>query len=93
MHKLADSYLVLTGPKSAATTSRGSLRPLVISNVYVFEMAELVSELRKRGVKLGVAMSVAQSYWEEAEIYPRQTNKKLELTKKQGRLLRLFSDE
>jgi hypothetical protein len=92
VHELADYYLVLTGPKSAATTSIGSSRPLVISNVYLFEMRKLMNKMRKRGVKIGVATSVTQSYWEEAEIYPLETNKKLELTEEQVRLLDLFSD-
>jgi len=91
VHELADYYLVLTGPKTAPTTSRGSSRPLVISNVYLFEMRELVDKLRKRAVKIGIATSVAQSYWKEAEIYPHATNKKLELTKDKVRLLQLFS--
>jgi len=88
---LADYYLVLTGPKSAATTSRKSSRPLVISNVYLFKMTELISKLRKRGVKIGIATSVAKSYWTEAEIYPHKTNDKLELTREQARLLELFA--
>lgn len=91
VHELADYYLVLTGPKSAATTSRGSFRPLVISNVYLFEMAELVSRLGKRGVKLGIATSVAQLYWAEAEIFPREINDRLKLTKEQVRWLKLFT--
>jgi hypothetical protein len=89
--ELADYYLVLTGPKSAAATSRGRMRPLVISNVYLFGMETLVRSLRKRGVKLGIATSVAKSYWTEAEIYPYNRNKKLELTEDQRRLLQLFS--
>lgn len=89
--ELADYYLVLTGPKTAPTTSRGSSRPLVIAHVYLFEMHKLLKELRKRGVKIGIATSVAQSYWEEAEIYPQNTNKRLKLTREQLDLLNLFS--
>jgi len=91
LNNLADYYLVLTGPKSPPTTSRGESRPIVISNVYLFDMRNLVSKLEKRGVKIGVATSVAKSFWEEAEIYPNQTNRILELTREQIRLLELFT--
>jgi len=91
LDNLADYYLVLTGPKSAATTSRKSSRPIVISNVYLSKMTELISKLRKRGVKIGIATSVAKYYWAEAEIYPHKINDKLELTREQVRLLELFA--
>lgn len=90
LNNLADYYLVLTGPKSKAITSRGSSRPLIISNVYLFEMTKLIKKLRKRRVKIGIATSVANSYWKEAELYPHKINDKLELTKEQIRLLELF---
>lgn len=35
--ELLDYCLVLTGPASAAVSSRGRLRPWAISNVYIFE--------------------------------------------------------
>jgi len=91
LDNLADYYLVITGPKSAQTTSRGTSRPMVISSVYLFEMAQLVSELKKSGVKIGVATSVRKSSWENAEIFPYKTNKKLELTEEQKKMLELFS--
>ena len=91
LDNLADYYLVLTGPKSAATTSRESSRPIVISDVYLFKMPELVSRLRKRGAKIGNATSVAKYYWAEAEIYPHKVNEELELTREQSRLLELFA--
>jgi hypothetical protein len=43
-----DTYLVMTGPRSGAPTSRGRTRPWVISQVYLFEHAVLVAELRGR---------------------------------------------
>ena len=88
---LADYYLVLTGPKSLAATSRGQSRPIVIDHVYLFEMKGLVNSLKRLGVKIGIATSVAKSYWEKAEIYPRQAKRILELTKEQKELLGLFS--
>jgi len=91
LDNLADYYLVLTGPKAQPTTSRGKSRPLIISNVYLFEMSELINKLKKRGVKIDVATSVAKPYWAEAEIYPHRASKKLSLTKDQVRLLELFA--
>jgi hypothetical protein len=93
LQNLADYYIVLTGPASPPMNSRGASRPIVISHVYLFEMAGLVNTLRKRGIKIGVATSVAKSYWKEAEIYPNQANKRLELTKEQIRLLKLVSTQ
>lgn len=34
---VSDHYLVLTGPPSAGASSRGQVRPWIISNVYLFE--------------------------------------------------------
>ena len=88
---LADYYLVLTGPKSAPVSSKGKARPIVISQVYLFKMVELVDKLKRRGVKIGVATSLANCYWEDAEVYPRQANKTLRLTEEQMMRLELFS--
>ena len=88
---LADYYLVLTGPKSEPTSSRGTSRPLVISNVYLFNMEELLKELRRRKVKIGIATSVASRYWKEAEIYPGNMNREISITEWQTNQLRLFS--
>jgi len=90
LKNMADYYLVLTGPKSQPTTSRGESRPIVISIVYLFKMTDLVHELKKRGVKIGIATSMAKRYWEEARVYPDQVNKAIELTKEQLKLLALF---
>ncbi len=46
--------------------------------------------LSARGVKLGVATSVRQHLWDEAEIYPRQHNERLILSNAQRALLKLF---
>lgn len=91
LDNLADYYLVITGPKSAPLTSKGTTRPLVISHVYLFDMVDLVKELKHRGVKMGIATSVRKSWWDSAEIYPSRANKKLELTDEQERILELFS--
>ena len=91
LSNLADYSLVITGPKSAPLTSKGTTRPLVISYVYLFDMVDLVSELKHRGVKIGIATSVRKSSWDNAEIYPSRANKKLELTEEQRKILELFS--
>ena len=66
---LPDYYLVLTGPKSGAMTSRGQARPWIIDNVFLFEAQPLVDELKRGGVKMGLATSVRQHLWTEAEIH------------------------
>ena len=88
---IADYYLVLTGPKSEPTSSRETSRPLVISNAYLFNMGELLKELRQRKVKIGIATSVASRYWQGAEIYPSNTNRTISITEWQTDQLGLFS--
>ena len=53
-----DYYLVLTGPASAATSSRGGRRPGCIEAVYLFDVKQLLDQQRTRGVKTGIASSV-----------------------------------
>ena len=65
-----DYYLVMTGPKGLALTSRGAVRPWCIASVYLFETANLFARLRERSVKIGTATSVAGEYWAAAEIFP-----------------------
>ena len=70
---------------------RGKPRPWLIQMVYLFDAEKLMIKLRKRGVKIGVATSVIQQYWREAEIYPNQWNKQLILSEEQLKLLSLFN--
>ena len=44
-------YLVMTGLPAGAVTSRGQTRPLVITEVFLFNAPPLVKRLRERGVK------------------------------------------
>ena len=88
---LPDYYLVLTGPKSGAVTSRGQVRPWTIENVFLFDAQTLIDELKRGGVKIGVATSVRQHLWTKAEIYPVQRNDLLELSEDQREALMLFS--
>jgi hypothetical protein len=89
-HALPDFYLVLTGPKSAAISSRGTTRPKVIEYVFLFDAAELVVALTVRKVKIGVATSVVRPLWLKAEVYPTQRNPRLVLSEEQRHLLALF---
>ena len=88
---LPDYYVVMSGPKSAATSSRGAIRPWIISYVFLFDAARLVQELRSRGVKIGIATSVRKELWDKAEIYPAQRNTKIMLSEEQKKLLALFA--
>jgi hypothetical protein len=87
---LPDYYLVLTGPKSNAMTSRGRVRPWIIENVFLFDAPILVDELKRSGLKIGIATSVRQQFWAKAEIYPAQRNDALELSELQHTALMLF---
>ncbi len=83
-----DYYLVLTGPRSAAVSSRGKTRPWVIEAVYLFETASLIGRLT---TKIGIATSVRREFWDAAEIYPRD-NPAFSLTPLQRETLALFSE-
>lgn len=58
--------------------------------MYLFDDPNLVGVLRSRGVKLGVATSVASELWEAAEVHPVQINPMLELSEGQRRMLSVF---
>ena len=65
-----DTYLVMTGPPSAAASSRGALRPLCVENVYLFDHDEVVAALTARGTKIGIASSLVKAQWTAAEVFP-----------------------
>jgi len=88
---LPDYYLVLTGPKAPAISSRGTTRPWLISYVYLFEAKALVSQLKLRPVKIGVAASIAKQLWDAAELYPVPRNRLFTLSEEQRTMLALFS--
>jgi len=87
---LPDYYLVLTGPKSAAMSSRGRVRPWVIEGVFLFEARTLVDELKQGGASIGVASSIREDLWSKAEVYPEQTSAVLRLSARQRAALSLF---
>jgi hypothetical protein len=86
-----DYYLVLSGPPSAAVSSRDSTRPWRIEAVYLFDARRLRSEQVKRGAKRGVASSITKQQWTAAEIYPLSANPQLTVTPQQAGQLKLFA--
>lgn len=85
-----DFYLVMCGPRGAAASSRGATRDLVIESVYLFEAAPLLEQLRYRGVKIGVATSVANHFWDAAEVFPRSQERRLALSAERRAALEAF---
>jgi hypothetical protein len=86
-----DNYLVLSGPTSAAMTSRGGMRPWQIDAVYLFDARTLLAETAERGVRVGVATSVRNPQWRAGEIYPEQINPRLLVSPSQADYLGLFT--
>ncbi|MEV0597547.1 hypothetical protein [Nonomuraea cavernae] len=74
-----------------AASSRGTSRPWRIESVYLFDVQQLLAELRARGVKIGTASSVRAAQWAAAEIYPRASNQALPVRPEQAELLRLYA--
>jgi hypothetical protein len=70
-----DYYLVLAGPDGGATGSRGSTRALVIGQVFLFEGARLLKDLKKK--KPGKVTSVPARLWAAAQIHPPGTDPRL----------------
>ena len=89
---LPDFFLVLTGARTPAASSRGTTQPWTVEAVYLLEAAPLVAQLRERGVKIGVATSVRRHVWDDAEIYPSRNNGTLRLTPEQVSMIDLFRD-
>jgi len=85
-----DFYLVMTGAKAPAASSRGMTRPWLIRQVFLFDARELLRILGSQGIKVGIATSIRREYWEGAEIYPTPHNKQLILSNRQKEMLALF---
>ncbi|MEN4448121.1 hypothetical protein [Mycobacterium sp. SM3041] len=88
-----DCYLVFAGPKAAAGSSRGGLRPFCIDSVHLFDAERLHVALRERGVKIGVATSVRAALWEAAEVYPRANSLDLVVDEAQRRQIAMFASD
>ena len=87
-----DFYLVLTGKRAVAESSRGTTQPWQIAGAFLFNHDELVSDLKSRNVKIGDdPSSIKGSLWNEAEIYPSPTNPNIPLSPSQKQMLQLFN--
>ena len=80
-----DYYLVLTGPPGPARN-----RAWIVDAVYLFDTADLLTKIRSRRVKIGVATSVLLEDWEAACIFPARGGAPLRLTRAQVAALKLF---
>ncbi len=89
---LPDYYLVFAGPRSAAASSKGKVRPWVIEAVFLFEAHPLVEAIRARGSKVGVATSIPKAFWTGAEVFPR-SGAHLSVTEWQRNVLALFGPD
>ena len=87
---IPDYFLVLAGPRSAAMSSRGGVRPWLIEQVFLFDGHLLHSTLSEGTAKIGIATSVRRHLWDASEIYPHPTNTLLKLNNEQRALLALF---
>ena len=76
-------------PKATTLTSKGGTRPLRVTNVYLFDAAEIRTDPRSRGTKSGVAACIRKELWTRAEIYPR-LNPVLQLDAEQRQALAFF---
>ena len=88
-----DFFLVMTGPKSPAQSSRGTMRPWIINHVFLFNGPELMTELKARGVKIGVATSVRKHEWQAAEIYPNMRNMSYRMSDEQMAMIHAFGPD
>ncbi len=88
-----DYILVLAGPRSPAMSSRGQPHPAVIEAVFLFDAGKLITEFKSKGIKIGVATSVRQNLWQQAEIYPTQHNRVLPLSEEQRAMLAQFHEK
>lgn len=88
-----DYYLVFTGSRTSAISSKGTHAPWNINYVYLFASRELLASLAERPVRIGVATSIRKHLWEAAEIYPECSNPRpaLQLNPDQISALSLFS--
>lgn len=76
---LPDYYLIISGPRAPASSSRGQDRPWIVAGIHCFEAQPLVQSLLSRGQKVGVAASVASHFWHAAEVYPNRNSTLLSL--------------
>ena len=85
-----DYYLVLTGPRNTGSSSGGATIPCVVSSIFLFRHSELVQRQNLRGLGVGAEVNVWRGDWDEAEIYPSQSNSALHLSQSQIDLISRF---
>jgi hypothetical protein len=90
---LPDFYLVMTGPRTGAWSSKGEVRPWSIDYVYLIGARALVQELTKRGIRLSEATSVRREDWDRCELYPESRCPYLTLSDDQRAMLELFDSK
>jgi len=88
---LPDFYLVMTGPKATAGSSRGITNPWLISYIFLFDAVSLFGELKRQVRKIGIATSLKRHIWEMAEIFSEQKSDLLILSDRQKELIALFN--
>ena len=88
-----DYYLVMTGPKSSSTHSKGQTRPWQITEVFLFDGPALLARLRARGLKhIGVATSITLAEWDGARIYPDSEDSPIHLSDLQVEEVQMFEE-
>jgi hypothetical protein len=86
-------YLVMTGPKELEGTSKIGIRPWLINSVFLFNAAELMIELKVRGMNVGTASSVRKHEWQAAEIYPNKRSMVYRMTDEQRAQILAFDSD
>ena len=84
-----DFYLVLVGPKSAATAKL--TRPWRIDAVHLIDTADLLKELVAAGRRVGVASSIRNDVWARSEIFPVENPSLFTLSEDKRAALREFA--
>jgi hypothetical protein len=90
---LPDYFLVFSGPRSQATTSRREDRLWSIDWAFLINAKKLHTHFIERGVKGGIATSVTADQWNLAEVFPASTNTELILSEAQKSWLQLFASD
>ena len=72
-------------------STQGTIAPLHVDMVYLFESHSLLAELTARGIRPGIGSSLRRPIWETAMIYPEARNPQMTLSQEQREVLSLFA--
>lgn len=86
-----DFYLALAGPTIPMGSTGGTIAPLCINSLYLFESRPLLAELAVRGNRPGVGRSLPGAWWDAAMLFPFARSHLLRLTPEQQQALSLFA--